>query len=55
MSDFLSFKVVEHIRFFHGALHVSTQIKCKNNEVIKLDEQQPTLVSAAEYVISYDL
>ena len=27
-SDFLSFIVVEHIRFFHGALHLSLFITC---------------------------
>jgi len=35
MSDFLSFIVVEHIRFFHGTLQLlSAVLKCKLVQVL---------------------
>ena len=33
MSDFLSFIVVELIRFFHGALHFSTSLRVSSAEM----------------------
>jgi len=47
MSDFLSFIVVEHIQFLHGALQLHAKVSCKNLSSISMNNNYSTAMLMA--------